>query len=264
MIALVCDRIDPVPLGEAVQALADVVQAAGQVLGFCLLTEPRDEALHAFIARHQPDALVLMPDLAEPQALAAIAHDLRCPCIGGDMLDAESLRVDRLGMFGLVAWIIGRGHRRVAYIGGPEGSPAARQRELGYLDAMAEYELDRGPALIEDGDGTFASGVVAARLLFELSPRPSAIVAANDAMAAGALHAAVELGISVPGQVSIAGFGNEASGAATSPPLASVSLPWNRALRRTASALLLPDAPSLGKVALEPRIIPRGSVADWG
>ena len=67
------------------------------------------------------------------------------------------------------------GHRRIAMITGPDESAAARMRELGYLDALADHDLDRGPALVAGGDFSLASGRDACRLLLEVSPRPTAM-----------------------------------------------------------------------------------------
>jgi LacI family transcriptional regulator len=104
-------------------------------------------------------------------------------------------------------------------------SGSSQECELGYIDALAAQGLDRGAELVASSDGTFASGEAAARLLFEVSPRPTAILAASDELAAGALHAAHEQGIAVPRDLSIAGFGDSPIAARLWPALTSVRLP---------------------------------------
>ncbi|MFT4055839.1 MAG: substrate-binding domain-containing protein, partial [Novosphingobium sp.] len=158
--------------------------------------------------------------------------------------------------------LIAIGHVRIGLIAGPETSPGARQRELGYLDAMAEHGLDRGPALIVPGDDTFESGIAAARLLLEISPRPTAILACNDDMAAGALHAAVDAGVAVPDALSLVGFDDSPLARRLMPPLASVRVPWDRigheAALRIADESAAPLAPFDGQLVERASIAPSG------
>ncbi|MGF7152371.1 substrate-binding domain-containing protein [Novosphingobium gossypii] len=191
---------------------------------------PEEEAgsLAYFLDRHRPSGVVMVPSLAERDDLAALCAraGVECLRIGGHDLPgcnerrAAGKAVDRL---------VELGHTRIGLVAGPEGSASARRRELGYLDAMAEHGLDRGPALIVGGDDTFASGIEAGHLLLEISPRPTAILACNDEMAAGVLHAASQVGVAVPEALSVIGFDDTPLAARTLPPLASMRLPWSRA-----------------------------------
>jgi LacI family transcriptional regulator len=113
--------------------------------------------------------------------------------MGATALDEPARLVaanDREAAAAAVGYLIALGHRRIGVVGGPDEAGPAQERELGYLDAMADHDLDRGPALIANGDFSLESGVSAGNLLLEVSPRPTAIFAATDGMAAGVLHAA--------------------------------------------------------------------------
>ncbi|WP_395395501.1 LacI family DNA-binding transcriptional regulator [Novosphingobium sp. BL-8A] len=222
--------------------------------------------LRAFLDRHAPAGVVLLPPLSERGDLAAVcdAAGTRCIRLGHDGGDSAADGTARTAMADLVRWLLDNGHRRIGLIGGPEDSRAARQRELGYQDALASRGLNRGPWLVASGDNSFTSGMEAACLLLELSPRPTAIVACNDEMAAGALAAAAGMGIAVPGALSVAGFDDTPLATMTVPPLASVHVPWDRlghdAVMRLAGAA---SAPSPETVA-QARPVLRASVAPIG
>ena len=204
----------------------------GSELALVMLPLPHDAAsgLRLFLERHSPTGVVLLPPLSEREDLAALcaASGAQCVRLGAEAGAQAPICDERAGMAGLVRWLLGNGHRRIGLIGGPEHSASAQRREAGYHDALAAHRLDRGPWLVAAGDNSFASGMEAACLLLELSPRPTAIVACNDEMAAGALAAAAGMGIAVPGQLSVAGFDDTPLAAMTVPPLASVHVPWDR------------------------------------
>lgn len=184
--------------------------------------------LRAFLDQHRPAGIVLLPPLSGREELARLCQETDTPCVrlGRGNSERGLASDDRSAMAQVVAWLIRLGHRRIGFLGGPEASLAAQQRELGYLDAMADHDLDRGPALIASGDNSFESGIEAGRLLLEVSPRPTAIVAGNDEMAAGVMQAAGRIGLSVPENLSIVGFDDTPLAARTWPPLTSMRVPW--------------------------------------
>lgn len=184
--------------------------------------------LRFVIERHRPTGLVLLPPLSEREDLASICADAGVACMRlGRVRGANGLSCnDRAAMVRTVNWLVRLGHRRIGLVSGPETSLTAQQRELGYLDALADHELDRGPSLIVPGDNSFDSGVSAGRLLLEVSPRPTVIVACNDEMAAGVMTAAAQVGLSVPADLSVVGFDDSWLAARTVPPLTSMRVPW--------------------------------------
>lgn len=224
----------------------------------------RDAAvrLRAFIDRLRPTGVVLLPPLSEREDLAEICANaqVRCVRLGRVRGDHGLACDDRSAMATLITWLVRLGHNRIGFIGGPESSLTAQQRELGYLDAMADHGLDRGPSLIVAGDNTFESGISAGRLLLEVSPRPTVVVACNDEMANGVLHAATQAGITVPADLSVVGFDDTPLAARTLPPLTSMSVPWiamaHEAVARIAKGLSQPDAAA----GFEAELIIRDSV----
>ena len=107
-----------------------------------------------------------------------------------------------------VRLLYGLGHRSIAHIRGNKSIFSGRMRLEGYLDAMNGLGLPCGEEMVCDGDFSEIGGHDAALSLLGRKNRPSAIFAANDESALGALKAAEELGIRVPEQLSVIGFDN--------------------------------------------------------
>lgn len=140
----------------------------------------------------------------------------------------------------LTDYLLGEGHRRIAFIRGPENHISSSDRFAGYRAALEEAGVPFDAALVAMGSYDFDSGFEAAKKLFDLPDRPTAIFAGNDEMAAGALAAAHGAGIEVPGQLSIAGFDDTDLARAVWPTLTTVHQPVAE-LATAASDLLLGD-----------------------
>ncbi|HET6397283.1 MAG TPA: substrate-binding domain-containing protein, partial [Pseudoxanthomonas sp.] len=96
------------------------------------------------------------------------------------------------------------GHRRIAFIGGPERNYDARERLRGFRDAIAAHPGAQGeeyPGDFDEASGHRAGGAILAAKL-----RPDAVFAANDMMALGCLYAFAQAGVRVPEDIALAGF----------------------------------------------------------
>jgi LacI family transcriptional regulator len=213
----------------ALAALRDTTHA------LCLFEmEPGATTLMADLRRnlelHRPMGAIFLPPLSFHAGLAALclAHDCTPVRLAPCTLEGPTPVLcsnHRQAAADATNYLIAIGHQRIGFISGPAGCRTSQLCELGYIDALASQGLDRGAELVAASDGTFASGAAAANLLFEVSPRPTAILAASDELAAGALHAAHGHGIAVPRDLSIAGFGDSPIAARLWPQLTSVRLP---------------------------------------
>jgi LacI family transcriptional regulator len=114
------------------------------------------------------------------------------------------------------------GHRRIAFLNGPEEYYFARLRHRGYARALADRNITPDPALIAHGEVTEATGHVLCRSLLIRNPAPTAFVCATDAMAFGAIAACREAGLTIGRDVSIIGYGNSSASAFCDPPLTTV------------------------------------------
>lgn len=219
-----------------------------------------------FLEYHRPSGILLMPPLSEQDELAGLTWEFGCRCARlGAKPQTESpgwiVTPDRQASADAVHRLVLAGHRRIAFISGREDTRCARLRELGYLDAMAEHGLDRGPALIAAGDDSFESGYAAAELLLEVSPRPSAILASNDEMAAGAVHAAHKNGIKLPAELSVIGFDDAPIASRIWPPLTTIRVPLMEMAHAAVNQLIAPEASESTTHDFPVELIERGTTA---
>ncbi|WP_250031678.1 LacI family DNA-binding transcriptional regulator [Paractinoplanes maris] len=142
------------------------------------------------------------------------------------------------GARSLTAHLTGLGHRRIGLLAGPDNWLASTARRAGHVSALADAGvlLDRQLAL--PGEPTVRFGFQAAQRLLNLRDRPTALVCFNDKVASGALAAAVQMGLSVPEDVSIAGFDDIDLAQATRPMLTTVRQPLGE-MGRIAVGLLV-------------------------
>lgn len=109
------------------------------------------------------------------------------------------------GMHQAVQRLVHLGHRTIAHVKGNTAIFSGQKRYEGYRSALERNGIEYREELVVDGDFSEDGGRSAVRELFSRE-RPTAIVAANDESAIGALKALDELGLSVPGDVSVIGF----------------------------------------------------------
>jgi LacI family transcriptional regulator len=146
---------------------------------------------------------------------------LLCSVSRGGELD--SLTIDNCrGARAMVKHLISLGHERIAIIKGSPRNYDAAERLRGYRLALKEARLKADRSLELEGGFTEAGGYAAALELLQLSPRPTAIFAANDSMAIGALSALRESGVSIPGDMAVAGFDDIPLARYMDPQLSSV------------------------------------------
>ena len=144
---------------------------------------------------------------------------------GGDRRsDYGSIRVDNYGgAFAMTRHLTGLGHRRIAFVTGPVRNPDASERLRGYRDAVGRHGRDG--ALEIPGDFREDAGYRAASRLLTCKPLPTAVFAANDAMAIGLLCALRRRRVRVPEDLALAGFDDIPIAPFIAPPLTTVHVP---------------------------------------
>lgn len=158
------------------------------------------------------------------------------------------------------------GHRRIAFIDGPADHGSATRRRLGYLEAMRDRGVEPRPEWIAKGEFLSLSGFNATEALLRLPERPTAIFAANDEMAVGALAAAAKNGLSVPRDLSVVGFDDTPSAEAAWPRLTTIHQPTAEMAEAAVEMLIagFGDERFRGRVAvrqLDYRLVQRDSAA---
>jgi LacI family transcriptional regulator len=112
------------------------------------------------------------------------------------------------GALDAMQYLIGLGHKRIGFISGREGLESSVRRLKGYHNALEEAELPIDDALVAIGDYTTETAVRCARELLALDNPPTAIFASNDQSALGVFQVAREMGLRIPGDLSVVGFDN--------------------------------------------------------
>jgi LacI family transcriptional regulator, galactose operon repressor len=117
------------------------------------------------------------------------------------------------------------GHRRIGFLHYERDIPARSLRTRGYQEALAAHDIDFAPKLVRYGEDA-PGGYAAARELLDRTERPTALFCFTDRLAMGAYQAAQELGLRVPHDLSVVGFDDQESVAASlRPGLTTVALP---------------------------------------
>jgi LacI family transcriptional regulator len=123
----------------------------------------------------------------------------------------------------VVVHLIERGHTRIGMIAGEENTPPRQNRILGYQQAIADHHLPLDEILIRGGDFTEKGGYETMREILRLDPPVTAVFAANDLMAMGALTAIREAGLRVPQEVAVAGFDDIPAAHLVTPSLTTIT-----------------------------------------
>ncbi len=144
------------------------------------------------------------------------------------------------------------GHRPVGHIRGPDDWEAANERLQGYRQALEDYGLPFDPDLVTQGHWTMESGIEATTALLNRHPEIRAIFVANDHMASGSIHAAMQRGLRVPHDLALVGYDDRRFARLLYPALTSFAIPLNVMGQKAAHLLidqLLPEttrfAPSI-------------------
>ncbi len=143
------------------------------------------------------------------------------------------------GMYAMTRHLLERGHRRIAFIKGPDGAHDAQDRLRAYRDALAHFGGVVSPTLEFEGDFTIECGHEAAGHILRCAPRPTAIIGANDQSAQGALRVLLKAGVRVPEETALAGFDDIPSARFIMPSLSTVRVPIRMLATRAIERLMV-------------------------
>ena len=210
-----------------------------------------------FLVRDLPiDGAIVWPPLSERSAFSQGFQRQGIPCVRiGSAADGDASRQ-------MTRYLLSLGHRRIGFVCGPASHDSVQQRLHGFRDAMDAARAD-APIVVYEED-TFDAGARCARqLLIDINRRPSAIFASSDVMAAGVLMTAHELGLDVPGRLSVAGFGDQPISRQVWPTLTTIRLPMGALAERAAATLLdllrSAEREMVGEPELVAELVPRSS-----
>ncbi|WP_338503814.1 LacI family DNA-binding transcriptional regulator [Sphingomonas kaistensis] len=224
-----------------------------------------ERELTATLAALQPDGVILTPPHSDNPKITAFLQSRRVPFarIGskGEAGGIPLVMGDENAARDATRRLVELGHRRIGFIAGAADYSLSEWRKAGWRDAMAEAGLPTTELCVR-GDFSYRSGRKAARQLLALEPRPTAIIASSDQMALAARDVAGEIGLSIPGALSLISFDNTPVTTFTDPPLTAIDQPIAETVSQAVELLItasrgeaLPDLP----VIVPARLIERGS-----
>ncbi len=184
--------------------------------------------------------IVMWPSSAAPRLGKQLLARMPAVLLNGVSRDRiDSLAIDNHGgAVAMMRHLVALGHRRIAFLEGPAGNYDADERLRGYRDVVRAARCERRPEWEIEGDFSEESGFRAGEAFRALRSLPSAVFAANDAMAMGFLSAVQAEGLRVPGDLALAGFDDIPMSRYAAPPLTSVRVPIGALGARAVERLL--------------------------
>jgi LacI family transcriptional regulator len=201
-------------------------------------------------------------EVFQRQGLPFVLIDRNFPELSANYVGTDDVAIGLLA----TEHLIEVGCRRIAHLRGPDNSPGAG-RLKGYQNALAKHKLKSlsgyvsQPRLVDVKSRE--SGADLMRQLLALSPRPDGVFCYNDPMAIGAIHAILDAGLGVPGDIAVIGSGNLHYDTELRVPLSSIDqqtdLIGERAARLTLSLLESKTPPRNRTIIIQPQLVVRAS-----
>jgi LacI family transcriptional regulator len=186
--------------------------------------------------------LIMSPALGTPDDLPAEIQSWGVPLVL--VMRPMGTNVDTVGVnnahgFALATeHLIQQGHTRIAFAGNRKGYTVANQRREGYLSTMARHDLSVSDEWIIDVELTPKGGRDAVRAIFDMKPRPTAVVCYNDQVAFGVLHELDRMGKRAGQALAVVGCDNVVAAEHTNPPLTTLSAGADKLGTMASSTLL--------------------------
>jgi len=146
-----------------------------------------------------------------------VLYDRPCPSLKCDQVVSD----DYMGAFNAVEYLIQTGKRKIMYLSSSFQLEVSRRRYQGWRDALTQYRIPITDDMIVECD-TRSKAIIATPSILQRDQRPDAIFCVNDDCAAGVLHVAKILGMTIPNDLSICGFSDAPLCRATQPMLTTV------------------------------------------
>jgi LacI family transcriptional regulator len=231
LVGVIVDRMQSPFAAATVQGIQDGLLHAGYSISIAYSNRDQDIAIQAINSfySHQVDGIIILnswlhtfndPILSLQDRPYVFVNRVfgNCSqnCVGPG---------DRQGARLATQHLVDLGHRQIGYINGMEDWIEAQNRLAGYRDVLTEHGLPVDEALIRHGNWGVDSGYEAARELLALEKRPTAIFAANDIMALGAIYAIQKAGLEVPADIAVVGYDDRDFTAWIRPALTTIRMP---------------------------------------
>jgi len=188
----------------------------------------RERGYLDILRQKKADGMILLTARLESHLLEEIAGEfpvvLACEYLEGSTIPTVS--IDNISSARKATeYLINLGHRRIGFISGPLNVILSRDRLKGFRQAMAQHNIPIESFLVQEGDFSFESGYNMMMKFLALDQPPTAVFAANDEMAIGAIKAIKSKGLHVPDDISVVGFDDIKFASIYEPALTTISQP---------------------------------------
>lgn len=199
-----------------------------------------EEDLYERVVKKQIKGIVWVSKVNENLIYKSKELEIPSVCVSNYIPGFKSILCDNYeGSFLAIDHLVRLGHKKIAYINGIKTYLNALERYTGYIRAMGHLGLQFDEGLVREGDWTFESGYETTKDILTSIPGLTAIFAANDMMALGAVKAIHDSGMSVPGDISVVGFDNIDQSMYSFPSLTTIDVNTKVFARETLKALHL-------------------------
>ena len=243
-IGVVIPELNNTFCAEIITGMEDVLRSHGYatIVCDCRTDKKLEREAVEFLTRRRVDGIINMPVDEEGNHLKRF-QKMGKPIVLIDRkiqgIDCDSVLVDnKKAAEDAVRYFIGRGHRNIGIIGGPEEVFTAQERMAGYYKALESAGIPVRESLIWHGDYTIQGGVRGLEELVQNNPEMTAVFVTNYEMTMGAMIGVNELGIRIPEQLSMIGFDNLQFARACNPKLTIVAQPTDGIAREVAKVML--------------------------
>ncbi len=214
----------------------------GLVMGDTRGTPGREKHYDQLVRSGQVDGVLLFSGRLPQEGFDDLSRSIPILLVCNDIPELEDLPVievaNRDAAFEMVQYLVSLGHRSIGYIMGPAANVEAQERLRGVREAAAACGLAPDDLTIWEGSFSFEAGTAAARRFIAMPCRPTAVFCASDQVAIGFIKAIRDAGLSVPDDVSVAGFDDIEYANLFSPALTTMRQPRAELGRRAAQHLV--------------------------
>ncbi|MFX0561096.1 LacI family DNA-binding transcriptional regulator [Tepidibacillus infernus] len=180
------------------------------------------------LRQKKADGMILLTARMDGKLIDEIAKEfpvvLACEYFEGSQI--PTISIDNIsGARKATEHLIELGHKRIGFISGPLNVVLGRDRLKGFQQAMSQHSLQVDPILIQEGDFSYESGFNLMSKFLALDEPPTAVFAANDEMAIGAIKAIKKRGLQVPEDLSVVGFDDIKFASIFEPELTTIEQP---------------------------------------
>lgn len=244
LIGILIPELNNIFCAEIITEVEDILRSHGYATMICDCRTDANREIEAieFLKKRRVDGVIVMPSGSKGKHFEKLIRagipvvlldrkldDIECDCVLVDNKEGAKGAVERL---------IRAGHQKIGMITGPSDVFTAKERLLGYYEALRDANIERDNRLISYNDYTIKGGMAGLRKLVEENPEMTAVFVSNYELTMGVVIEANELNLSIPEQLSVVGFDNVEFARACVPKLSIVSQPTKEIAEKLAEIML--------------------------